>query len=130
VAKADVLTDRFEASRAHLRAVAYRMLGSYTEADDVVQEAWLRADRADVGGIENISGWLTTIVARICLDKLRARRSRPEAPVGAHLPERTVAVGGGIDSRGRCRRRGLGWIRPTDRARRAVAGRAGRVCTA
>ena len=97
MAKADLLTDRFEASRAHLRAVAYRMLGSYTEADDAVQEAWLRADRADVGGIENISGWLTTIVARICLDKLRARRSRPEAPIGAHLPERTVAVGGGID---------------------------------
>ena len=96
MAKADLLTDRFEASRAHLRAVAYRMLGSYTEADDAVQEAWLRADRADAGGIENVSGWLTTIVARICLDRLRARRSRPEAPSGAHLPERTV-VGGEID---------------------------------
>ncbi len=97
MAKADLLTDRFEASRAHLRAVAYRMLGSYTEADDAVQEAWLRADRADAGGIENVSGWLTTIVARICLDKLRTRRSRPEAPSGAHPPERTVVVGGEID---------------------------------
>jgi RNA polymerase sigma factor (sigma-70 family) len=96
MAKADLLTDRFEATRAHLRAVAYRMLGSYTEADDAVQEAWLRAERADAGGIENVSGWLTTIVARICLDKLRTRRSRPEAPSGAHPPERTV-VGGEID---------------------------------
>jgi RNA polymerase sigma-70 factor, ECF subfamily len=97
MAKADLLTDRFEASRAHLRAVAYRMLGSYTEADDAVQEAWLRADRADAGGIENVSGWLTTIVARICLDKLRARRSRLEAPIGGDLSERMVAVGGEID---------------------------------
>ncbi len=97
MAKADLLTDRFESSRTHLRAVAYRMLGSYTEADDAVQETWLRADRADAGDIENVSGWLTTIVARICLDKLRTRRSRPEAPIGAHPPERTVVVGGEID---------------------------------
>jgi RNA polymerase sigma-70 factor, ECF subfamily len=97
VTEVDWLTDRFEASRTHLRAVAYRMLGSYAEADDAVQEAWLRVDRADASGVENFSGWLTTIVARICLDKLRARRSRPEAPIGAQLPEPVVGVTDEID---------------------------------
>jgi RNA polymerase sigma factor (sigma-70 family) len=97
MAEADWLTDRFEASRTHLRAVAYRMLGSYAEADDAVQETWLRVDRTDATGVENFGGWLTTIVARICLDKLRARRSRPEAAIGAHLPEPAVGITDEID---------------------------------
>jgi RNA polymerase sigma-70 factor, ECF subfamily len=74
-------TDRFEAHRAHLRAVAYRMLGSAGEADDAVQETWLRLSRADAGAVDNLGGWLTTVVARICLDQLRARRARREEPL-------------------------------------------------
>ena len=97
MADANWVTDRFEASRTHLRAVAYRMLGSHTEADDAVQETWLRVDRADANGVENFTGWLTTIVARVCLDKLRSRRSWREAPVGAHLPEPIVGVADDID---------------------------------
>ena len=73
--------EAFEENRPHLRAVAYRMLGSLTEADDAVQEAWLRLDRADVGDLRNPRGWLTTVVARICLDMLRARSARPEEPL-------------------------------------------------
>ncbi|NGN42232.1 sigma-70 family RNA polymerase sigma factor [Mesorhizobium sp. CGMCC 1.15528] len=75
------LADRFEANRAHLRAVAYRMLGSQNEADDAVQEAWLRLTRSDAGAVENLGGWLTTVVARICLDMLRSRKSRREEPL-------------------------------------------------
>jgi RNA polymerase sigma-70 factor (ECF subfamily) len=71
----------FEQHRAHLRAVAYRMLGSLSEADDAVQEAWLRMDRAEIGDVRNLRGWLTTVVARICLDMLRARSARPEEPL-------------------------------------------------
>ena len=69
------LAGRFEENRGHLRAVAYRMLGSVGEADDAVQEAWLRFSRADTGGVENLDGWLTTVVARVCLNMLRGRRS-------------------------------------------------------
>jgi RNA polymerase sigma factor (sigma-70 family) len=76
-----VRVDAFEEHREHLRAVAYRMLGSLTEADDAVQEAWLRMDRIDVGDVRNMRGWLTTVVARICLDMLRARGARPEEPL-------------------------------------------------
>jgi RNA polymerase sigma factor (sigma-70 family) len=76
----DWLAERFEAHRAHLRAVAYRMLGSTSEADDAVQEAWLRLSRSDTGTIENLGGWLTTVVSRVCLDMLRSRRSRREVP--------------------------------------------------
>jgi RNA polymerase sigma factor (sigma-70 family) len=83
----DWLAERFEAHRPHLRAVAYRMLGSASEADDAVQEAWLRLARADVSGVENLGGWLTTLVARACLDLLRSRRSRREEPLGAEVPE-------------------------------------------
>jgi RNA polymerase sigma-70 factor (ECF subfamily) len=72
------LTEQFEENRAHLRAVAYRMLGSATEADDAVQEAWIRVDRADSTAVENVGGWLTTIVSRVCLDMLRSRRRRRE----------------------------------------------------
>ena len=75
------LVDQFETHRAHLRAVAYRMLGSTGEADDAVQEAWLRVSRSGTAGVENLGGWLTTIVSRVCLDMLRSRRSRREAPL-------------------------------------------------
>jgi RNA polymerase sigma factor (sigma-70 family) len=81
------LADRFEDSRPHLRAVAYRLLGSREEADDAVQESWLRLSRSDPDKVENLTGWLTTIVARVCLDMLRSRRARPEDPVGTQIPE-------------------------------------------
>src|SRR5262245_60392361 len=83
----DWLAERFEVHRSHLRAVAYRLLGSLSEADDAVQEAWLRLSRADASGIANLGGWLTTVVARVCLDLLRARRSRREEPFGMRVPE-------------------------------------------
>jgi RNA polymerase sigma factor (sigma-70 family) len=76
----DWLTEQFEANRGHLRAVAYRMLGSSAEAEDAVQETWLRLNRANTGDVENLRGWLTTVVARVCLDMLRSRRSRREEP--------------------------------------------------
>jgi RNA polymerase sigma factor (sigma-70 family) len=76
-----VHADAFEEHREHLRAVAYRMLGSLTDADDAVQEAWLRMHRTDVGDVRNMRGWLTTVVARICLDMLRTRNARPEEPL-------------------------------------------------
>jgi RNA polymerase sigma factor (sigma-70 family) len=81
------LAAEFEASRTHLRAVAYRMLGSTTEADDAVQEGWLRLSRADTSEVENLRGWLTTVVARVCLDTLRSRKSRREEPLSAHVPD-------------------------------------------
>src|ERR671912_1415167 len=77
----DWLTQRFEENRTHLRAVGYRMLGSISEADDAVQEAWLRLSHYDTSGVENLGGWLTTIVSRVCLDMMRSRRSRREAPL-------------------------------------------------
>ncbi len=92
----DWLAAQFEANRPHLRAVAYRMLGSLAEADDAVQEAWLHLGRSGAGGVENLGGWLRTVVARVCLDKLRSRRSRPEEPLGEQLPEpRTSRRDGG-----------------------------------
>ena len=84
------LAERFEQHRDRLRAVAYRMLGSLTEADDAVQEAWLRLARADASGVENLGAWLTTIVARVSLNMLRARQSRPEEPLGPHVPEPVI----------------------------------------
>lgn len=83
----DWLAERFEANRPRLRAVAYRMLGSAAEADDALQEAWLRLRRSDTSAVENMGGWLTTIVARVCLDLLRSRAARREQPAGEHLPE-------------------------------------------
>ena len=91
------LTGQFEANRAHLRAVAYRMLGSRSEADDAVQEAWLRLSRADAEGIGNLSGWLTTVVARVCLDMLRARKSRRVESLQAAGPEPIVRPESGSD---------------------------------
>jgi RNA polymerase sigma-70 factor, ECF subfamily len=87
VTQPDWLADRFEAHRAHLRKVAYRMLGSSGEADDAVQEAWLRLSRTDTSDVENLGGWLTTVVARVSLDMLRSR-TRREEPAGGDLPER------------------------------------------
>src|SRR5947209_2848668 len=84
------LAERFEGHRSHLRAVAYRMLGSLSEADDAVQEAWIRLSRSSTEGVENLGGWLTTIVSRVCLDMLRSRKSRREEPMDLHSPERTV----------------------------------------
>lgn len=81
------LAEKFEENRGHLRAVAYRMLGSPSEADDAVQESWLRLSRSDASGIENLAGWLTTVVARVCLDMLRSRIARREEPLEADLPE-------------------------------------------
>jgi len=86
------LTQQFEANRAHLRAVAYHMLGSHTEADDAVQEAWLRLARSDTGEVQNLRAWLTTVVARVCLDMLRSRTARREDPLRAEGPE-TLAGG-------------------------------------
>jgi RNA polymerase sigma-70 factor (ECF subfamily) len=83
------LAERFEAKRPHLRAVAYRMLGSVSEADDAVQEAWLRLSRSDTSGVENLGGWLTTVVARVCLDVLRSRKSRREEPLDLRGPQPT-----------------------------------------
>src|ERR671915_649863 len=96
----ELLAEHFEEQRGHLRAVAYRMLGSISEADDAVQEAWLRLGRADTSDVENLGGWLTTVVGRVCLDMLRSRKSRREKPLeqppGARMPERIVGpVDGG-----------------------------------
>src|ERR671937_3067689 len=91
----DWLAEQFEEHRAHLRAVAYRMLGSVNEADDAVQEAWLRLSRSDAASIENLGGWLTTVVARVCLDLLRARRARREQSAEEWLPEPVVSVDDG-----------------------------------
>jgi len=93
----DCLADRFEGHRTHLRAVAYRMLGSLSEADDAVQEAWLRLSRADTSGVDNLGGWLTTVVARVCLNMLRSRRSRREEPMGTQLPDPVASRKDGID---------------------------------
>lgn len=83
----DLLGEKFEVHRGHLRKVAYRMLGSQAEADDAVQEAWLRLSRQDAGSIDNLGGWLTTVVARVCLDMLRSRKTRAEEPIGPGTPE-------------------------------------------
>jgi RNA polymerase sigma factor (sigma-70 family) len=93
----DWLAERFEEHRTHLRAVAYRMLGSVSEADDAVQEAWLRLSRSDARGIENLGGWLTTVVGRVCLNMLRSRRTRREEPLDVHVPEPIVSRQDGLD---------------------------------
>jgi hypothetical protein len=93
----DWLVERFEEHRPHLRAVAYRMLGSLAEADEAVQDAWLRVSRAGADGVENFRGWLTTIVARVCLNALQARKARPEDSAGVHLPDPIVKPAGEVD---------------------------------
>jgi RNA polymerase sigma-70 factor (ECF subfamily) len=87
----DWLAMQFEQQRPHLRAVSYRMLGSVTEADDAVQEAWMRLARSDSGGIDNLRAWLTTVVARICLNMLQTRRARREEPLDVHVPDPIVS---------------------------------------
>ncbi len=91
------MEELFEIHRPRLRAVAYRMLGSLTEADDAVQETWLRVARADTGEVTNPAGWLTTITARVCLDALRRRAARPEEPFGMRLPDPVLTAPDGID---------------------------------
>lgn len=97
----DWLAKRFEEHRTRLRAVAYRMLGSPSEADDAVQEAWLRLSRSDTSGVHNLGGWLTTVVARVCLNMLRSRKSRREEsleePLGARMPDPIVGRADSID---------------------------------
>jgi RNA polymerase sigma factor (sigma-70 family) len=88
------LADRFEEHRPHLRAVAYRMLGSLAEADDAVQDTWLRLSRAGADEVENLGGWLTTVVARVCLNMLRSRATRREEPLGPHLPDPVISPQG------------------------------------
>src|SRR5215204_3318854 len=90
----DWLAARFEDHRAHLRAVAYRMLGSLTEADDAVQDTWLRLSRSGTDAVENLGGWLTTIVARVCLNMLRSRTTRREEALGVHLPDPVISPQG------------------------------------
>src|SRR6478609_9581147 len=90
------LADRFEEHRAHLRTVAYRMLGSLAEADDAVQDAWLRLSRAGASEVENLGGWLTAIVARVCLNMLRSRHRRREESFGVHLPDPVISHEGAL----------------------------------
>src|SRR5712691_1469211 len=87
----DMLADRFEQNRSRLRAVAYRMLGSLAEADDAVQEAWLRLSRSDTSAVDNLGAWLTTVVARVCLNLLCSRKARREEPMGVHVPDPVIS---------------------------------------
>jgi RNA polymerase sigma factor (sigma-70 family) len=91
------LAERFEENRSHLRGVAYRMLGSLTEADDAVQEAWIRLSRTDTSDVDNLRAWLTTVVGRVCLNMLRSRRSRSEASLESHIPDPVVSPEEGLD---------------------------------
>ncbi len=93
----DWLAQRFDEHRTRLRAVAYRMLGSLSEADDAIQETWLRLSRQNVSAIENLGAWLTTVVARVCLNMLQSRRTRREGPLDAHVPDPIVSPQDGID---------------------------------
>src|SRR4029453_1119293 len=144
----DWLAEQFEEHRSRLRGVAYRMLGSLSDADDAVQEAWLRLSRTDADEIENLGGWLTTVVARVSLNMLRSRRTRREEPL-VRVPGPIIARAEGVDpdpwggaarpragadhrprrrsrSRARGAARGLGWPRDARRARDAVSAGAGR----
>ena len=85
----EYLAQRFETYRSHLRAVAYRILGSLSDADDAVQESWLRLNRSDASEVENLKSWLTTVVGRVCLDMLRSRLARSKVNVGAHMPDQS-----------------------------------------
>src|SRR5262245_48353845 len=87
----DWIAERFEAHRARLRAVAYRMLGSLSDAEDAVQEAWLRLSRSNASEVHNLGGWLTTVVARVCLNQLRSRKMRGEESLGTRIPDPIVS---------------------------------------
>jgi RNA polymerase sigma-70 factor (ECF subfamily) len=91
------LAERFEENRSHLRGIAYRILGSVTEADDAVQETWIRLSRTDAGRVDDLRAWLTTVVARVCLNMLRSRRVRREAPLEVHLPDPILSPAAGLD---------------------------------
>src|SRR5580692_8853470 len=114
-------TERFEEHRAHLRSVAYRMLGSLSEADDAVQETWIRFDRTDTADVENLRGWLTTVVSRVSLNILRSRRTRREDSMGSHMPD---LIGDRPRTRGTPGRFGRGGTagRARDAQRRRTAG--------
>src|SRR5215467_10720954 len=94
--ESDWLAEGFEQNRTRLRAVAYRMLGSLAEADDAVQEAWLRVSGSDASGVDNLGAWLTTIVARVCLNMLRSRKTRREDPMGVHVPDPVISRADGM----------------------------------
>jgi RNA polymerase sigma-70 factor, ECF subfamily len=93
----DWLAERFEANRSHLRGVAFRMLGSLTEADDAVQESWIRLSRTDTSDVDNLRAWLTTVVGRVCLNMLRSRKTRREASLETHLPDPILSPEEGVD---------------------------------
>ena len=93
----DWLAERFEANRSHLRGVAFRMLGSVTEADDAIQEAWIRLSRTDTSDVDNLRAWLTTVVGRVCLNMLRSRRTRRESSLETHVPDPIVSPEAGVD---------------------------------
>jgi RNA polymerase sigma-70 factor, ECF subfamily len=95
------MAERFEEHRAHLRGVAYRMLGSLTEADDAVQDTWIRVSRAGANDVENLGGWLTTIVARVSLNMLRSRNMRREESLDVHLPDPVITPEGTAQPEGR-----------------------------
>src|SRR6187401_979048 len=97
MAEQDWLAERFEANRSHLRGVAFRMLGSLTEADDAVQEAWIRLSRSDTSEVDNLRAWLTTVVGRVCLNMLRARTTHREASLDTHIPDPVVSSERGLD---------------------------------
>jgi RNA polymerase sigma factor (sigma-70 family) len=94
--ESDWLADGFEQNRTRLRGVAYRMLGSLAEADDAVQEAWLRVSRSDASGVDNLGAWLTTVVGRVCLNMLRSRKRRREEPMGVHVPDPVISRADGM----------------------------------
>src|SRR5215471_18898473 len=89
----EMIAEQFEVNRSHLRAVAYRMLGSSSEADDAVQEAWLRLSRSDTSSVQNLAGWLTTVVARVCLDMLRSRKAKAEQALDEETAELIANAG-------------------------------------
>ena len=93
----DWLAERFESNRSHLRGVAYRILGSLSDADDAVQEAWVRLNRTDTSNVENLRAWLTTVVGRVCLNMLRARKTRRELSLDSHVPDPVVSPEEGVD---------------------------------
>ena len=123
----DWLTERFQEHRPRLRAVAYQILGSTSEADDAVQEAWIRLSGSNAGEIDNLEAWLVTVVGRVALNMLRSRKTRREEPLGAHLPDPIVDRADGIDPEHRGAARRLRWPRAARRPRDADAGRAARL---
>ena len=123
----DWLAERFEANRSHLRGVAYRMLGSVTEADDAVQEAWIRLSRTDASQVDNLRAWLTTVVGRVCLNMLRSRRTRRESPLDTHVPDPILSPEDGTRSRAGSLAGRFGRARLARRPRLPDAGRTSRI---